>query len=108
MSKPITVGESNWDTVVLQSETPVLIDFWAEWCVPCRFVAPVVDELAEEYAGRVNFGKVNVDENPQLASQFGIMSIPTLLLFDKGKVVTNITGFRGKAHLKQSLDEALE
>jgi len=108
MSSPVTVDGSNFEQFVMQSKTPVLVDFWAPWCGPCRMVAPVVDELAGEYAETVNFGKVNVDENPQIASRYGIMSIPTLIIFKEGKPFTNIVGFKPKAELKQSLDAALE
>ena len=107
MSKPETVGDSNFDEVVIKAKTPVLVDFWAPWCGPCRMVAPVVEELAEEYEGRVSFGKVNVDEAPKIASQFGIMSIPTLILFKDGKPVSNIIGFKPKAQLKEELDSTL-
>jgi len=108
MSKPFAVDDSNFDQVVLQAKTPVLVDFWAAWCAPCRMVAPVVDELAEEYDGKVSFAKVDVDQNPKTASGYGIMSIPTLIIFKDGKPFTNIVGFRPKAELKQSLDAALE
>jgi len=108
MSKPVTIEEDNFDLEVLQSRIPVLVDFWAQWCGPCRMVAPVVEELAEEYEGRISFGKVDVDQNPKIASQFGIMSIPTLILFKDGKPISNIVGFRPKAQLKQNLDEVLE
>lgn len=108
MSKPVAIEDANFAEVVLQAKTPVLVDFWAPWCGPCRMVAPVVDELAEEYDGRVSFGKVNVDENPKIASQYGIMSIPTLILFKDGKPVSNIVGFRPKNELKQNLEDALE
>ncbi len=108
MSKPVEVNDSNFDQVVLQSKLPVLVDFWAVWCGPCRMVAPVVEELAEEYEGKVNFVKLDVDQNSKIASQYGIMSIPTLLIFQNGAPVSNITGFRPKADLKRSLDDVLE
>ena len=107
MSKPITVDDSNFDQMVLKADVPVLVDFWAEWCGPCRMVAPVVEELAQEYEGRVSFAKVDVDHNPKIASRYGIMSIPTLLLFKQGEPVSHVVGFRPKAELKQSLDAAL-
>lgn len=108
MSKPTTVDDSNFEQVVLQAKTPVLVDFWAEWCGPCRMVAPIVEELAGEYEGRVNFAKLDVDQNPKSASQYGIMSIPSLLIFKNGTLVSNIVGFRPKAELKRNLDEVLE
>lgn len=108
MSKPVKIEDTNFVEVVLQAKTPVLVDFWAPWCGPCRMVAPVVDELAEEYEGRVNFAKVNVDESPKIAGQYGIMSIPTLILFKDGKPLSNVVGFRPKDELRKSLDAALE
>ncbi len=108
MGKPTTVDDSNFDEIVLQAKTPVLVDFWAEWCGPCRMVAPVVEELAEEYEGRISFVKLDVDQNPKTASGYGIMSIPTLLIFKDGSPVSNIVGFRPKAELKRSLDAVLE
>ena len=104
MSEPVVIENGNFDEVVLQAKIPVLVDFWAPWCGPCRMVAPVVDELAKEYEGRVSFGKINVDESPNIASKFGIMSIPTLIIFKDGKPVSNIVGFRPKDELKKSLD----
>ena len=102
------VNDKSFDEEVLKAKIPVLVDFWAPWCGPCRMVAPLVDELAEEYAESVGFVKVNVDENPKIASRFGIMGIPTLILFKDGKPFSNIVGFKPKAELKRSLDTVLE
>ncbi len=108
MSKPITIDDSNFDQVVLQAEIPVLVDFWAPWCRPCLMVAPILDELAEEYSDRVSIARMDVDHNPRTAAKYSIMSIPTLLLFKKGEPVSHIIGFRPKQELKQSLDAALD
>jgi thioredoxin 1 len=107
MSKPVEIEETKFEEAVLKAEVPVLVDFWAPWCGPCKMVAPVVEELAEDYDGKVDFVKVNVDDCPKIASQYGIMSIPTLILFKDGKPVSNVVGFRPKNELKKSLDEAL-
>jgi thioredoxin 1 len=108
MSKPVEVNDSNFEQIVLQAKTPVLVDFWAAWCGPCRMVAPIVEELAGEYADKVTVAKLDVDQNPKTASQYGVMSIPTLLIFKDGAPVSNIVGFRPKADLKRNLDAALE
>ena len=108
MSKPIPVDDSNFDQMVLQADKPVLVDLWAEWCRPCLMVAPILDELSEEYDGRINFVKVDVDQNPKTASRYGIISIPTLLVFKNGEPVSHIVGVRPKGELKQSLDAALD
>jgi thioredoxin 1 len=107
MSSPITIEEANFEAEVMQAKTPVLVDFWAPWCGPCRMVGPVVDELADEYEGKIGFGKINVDEQPKLASQFGVMSIPTLIVFKEGKVHEQVVGFKPKDELKEVLDGAL-
>jgi len=100
-----TFSTANWDQDVIGSKTPVLVDFWAPWCGPCRMVAPVVEQLADEYAGRVAIGKLNVDENSSLASQFGIMSIPTLGIFKDGKMIDKVIGFSSKADLTKMLNK---
>jgi len=96
--------ESNFETEVLQSTLPVLVDFWAPWCGPCQMVGPTIDELATEYAGRAKVGKVNVDEAGQLAGQYGIQSIPTVLIFVNGKVVKQMIGAKHKRDYKAALD----
>lgn len=107
MGKPVVVDDSNFDQVVLKAETPVLVDFWAPWCRPCLMVAPILDELAQDYSGRVTIARMDVDQNPKTASSYRIMSIPTMLLFKEGKPVSNIVGFKPKEQLKQDLDAAL-
>ena len=107
MSKPQNVSDNEWDVEVLSSDTPVLVDFWAPWCGPCKMVAPIVDELAEEYDGKVKFVKLNTDDNIETASKYGIRSIPTLIVFKGGEPVEQVVGFRPKSELKKSLDKAL-
>lgn len=102
------VGEDNFYKAVLQSKLPVLVDFWAEWCAPCLAAAPILEELAKEYAGKVNFAKVNVDDNSSLAVKYGIAAIPTLLIFKNGQPVQQITGYRPKREFKRIFDELLE
>ena len=107
MSKPVDIEEAKFDETVLKAELPVLVDFWAPWCGPCKMVAPVVEELAEEFDGKVEFVKLNVDNAAKTASQYGIMSIPTLMLFKAGEPVETVIGFRPKDELKKSLEAAL-
>jgi len=107
MAKPQEITDSQFEGEVLKSPVPVLVDFWAPWCGPCRMVAPIVEELAEEYEGRVKFVKVNTGVLLDSAIRYGIRSIPTLILFKDGQVVGSIIGFRPKGELKRFLDRAL-
>ena len=107
MTEPITVSDDNFDQMVLQAKTPVLVDFWAPWCRPCMMVSPILDELAKEYSGRATVARVDVDQNPKTASRYNVMSIPTLLIFDKGEPISHTVGFRPKDELKQTLDEVV-
>ena len=109
MSGPntIVITSANWQNEVIQSSTPVLVDFWAEWCGPCRAIAPGLEELAAEYQGKLKVAKVNVDENQELAEQFQVRSIPTLLVMKGGTVQKQMVGAMGKAALKTTLDAFL-
>ncbi|HWX19033.1 MAG TPA: thioredoxin [Candidatus Binatia bacterium] len=106
MSAPniVSLTQQNFAKEVLESAQPVLVDFWAEWCGPCKMLAPILDELAGEYDGRIRIGKVNIDDSQDLAVQYGIRSIPTLLLFYKGEVADQMVGLRSKRDLKASFD----
>ena len=108
MTKPQPVTDADFAANVLESGQPVLVDFWADWCGPCKMIAPVVDELADEYEGKFSFTKLDVDANPQTAMQFGVRSIPTLLLFKDGKVAEQIVGAVPKAVLKKKIDKVLD
>ena len=106
MASPLIVNltQENFAQQVLQSSSPVLVDFWAEWCGPCKMIAPVLDELANEYDGRAKIAKVNIDEQQGLAAEYGVRAIPTLLIVHKGQVADQIVGARSKRDLKASLD----
>lgn len=102
-----TLSDSNFEESVLKANVPVLVDFWAEWCGPCRMIAPTVDAVAEDYRGRATVGKLNVDDNPATAAKFGIRSIPTLLVFKDGEIVDQIVGVADRSTLQAALDKAL-
>lgn len=103
MSNIVVVDKNNFDSEVLHSDKPVLVDFWAAWCGPCRMVAPVIEQLAEQYAGKLKVAKLNVDENPEIAGRYNIMSIPSIYLYKDGKHVDGIVGARPK----QSFEEVI-
>jgi len=105
--KPIEITDNNFDTEVLNSDKPVLIDFWAVWCGPCKMIAPIVEELADEYEGKAKIGKLDVDSNQQTSIKFGVRSIPTLLLFKDGKLKDTIIGAVPKKHIVDKLNASL-
>lgn len=107
MAEPIILTDANFTDEVLKSPVPVLVDFWAEWCGPCLMVAPIVEEIAEEYEGQVKVGKLNVDENPSIAIQYSIRSIPSLLIFKEGQVVDQIIGAVPKHNIVERLNTVL-
>jgi len=100
----VHLTDSNFKKEVLESDLPVLVDFWATWCGPCRMIAPIVEELAKEFDRKIKVGKVDVDSNPNIAGQFGIMSIPTLMFFKTGKVMEQVVGALSKADLKKKIE----
>jgi thioredoxin 1 len=103
----VELSDSTFEDQVIKSETPVLVDFWASWCGPCRMLAPVVEDIASSYAGRLKVGKVNVDENQEITMKYGIRSIPTLILFKDGKAVEQIIGAVPKSEIERVLKRAL-
>ena len=104
---PLHVTDSSFKKEVLESDLPALVDFWAPWCGPCRMVAPIVEELSKEYAKKVKICKINVDDNPKVASHYGVMSIPTIMFFKNGKVSEQVVGALNKADLKRKIESNL-
>ncbi|MFY9614275.1 MAG: thioredoxin [Candidatus Dormiibacterota bacterium] len=107
MPELLHLTDQNFEVEVLQSSTPVLVDFWAEWCAPCRMVAPVVEQINEDYAGEIRVGKLDVDASPVISAQLGVLSIPTIILFKDGKAIQRMVGFQPKPSLKSKIDAAL-
>ncbi len=107
MGHPAQINDAGFEGTVLQSKTPVLVDFWAEWCGPCKMVAPVLEELMDEYSGKLDIVKLDVDSSPVTASRYQIMSIPTMMLFKDGEVAAQIVGFHPKDAMKKEIDAVL-
>lgn len=107
MSAVLTIDGGNFENEVLKAEKPVLVDFWASWCGPCKMLGPIVDAVAEENTGKIVVGKVNVDENRELAIQFGIRGVPTLIFFKYGKEIKRVVGAQSKAQLQSLIDEVI-
>lgn len=107
VTHPVAVTDKDFADQVLRSDTPVLVDFWAEWCGPCRILGPVIESLSQEYEGQVKVAKVDVDSSQQVAMQYGIRSIPTVMLFDKGQIVDTIVGVRPKSDYENSLKKVI-
>ncbi len=108
MSKPIAVTDDSFEQEVLKSNTPVVVDFWAAWCGPCKMIAPILEEIASEYDGKLKVAKVDVDSNTKIASQFRIMSIPSLLFFKNGQLVEQVVGAMPKAQLVSKVNKVLD
>jgi thioredoxin 1 len=104
----VNVTDSSFKKDVLESEVPVLVDFWASWCGPCRLIAPIIEDIAREYAGRMKVCKLNVDDNPKVATQYGVMSIPTLIFLKGGKIMDQVVGAVSKGDLKRKVEDNLK
>ncbi len=103
----LVLTDDNFEQEVIEAGVPTLVDFWAEWCMPCKMLAPTLDELADEYAGKAKVGKVDTDSNRNISMKFGISAIPTVILFNKGEVIKKFVGLQQKADLKAAIDEAI-
>jgi len=104
-SNIVVLTETNFKEEVIESSVPFLVDFWAEWCGPCKMISPILDELAADYEGRVKVGKVNIDDHPAVANEYGIRAIPTMLIFKDGQVAEQVVGLRSKGDLKANLEK---
>ena len=103
MSEPVHVTDDTFEAEVIQSDMPAIVDFWAAWCAPCHMIAPILEEIAEEYDGQLKVAKLDVDQNPQVATQFGIMGIPTMILFKEGEAVERLIGYMPKERLLEKI-----
>lgn len=108
MSEIILLSEQNWENEITNSDIPVVVDFWAEWCAPCRMMAPILEEIKREYQGKIKVGKLNVDENSTIAGQYRIMGIPTLLFFRSGKIVDKVVGIVSRKTLDDKIEKLLK
>ena len=106
-AKPVAISDRTFDAEVLKSGTPVLVDFWAEWCPPCKMLAPILEEIATERDGQIKIAKLDTDENPTAPQKFGVMSLPTLILFKDGAEVSRVVGYRSKSQLVRHLERAI-
>jgi thioredoxin 1 len=106
-SKPVAISDRTFETEVLKSETPVLVDFWATWCPPCKMIAPILEEIATEKNGQIKIAKIDADENPSTVQHLGVMSLPTLILFKNGAEVSRVIGYRTKKQLVQQVEAAI-
>jgi thioredoxin 1 len=107
MSSLVHIDDANFETEVLKSQVPVLVDFFAEWCSPCKALTPIIEELAKDYAGKFKMGKIDIDHSRGVPSKYGVMMIPTLILFKNGKEIDKVTGFKPKADLRKRIEAAL-
>lgn len=107
MSNVASVGAGNFDSEVVQASTPVVVDFWAEWCQPCKMLSPVLDAVAGKFTGQLKVVKCNVDENPELATQYGVVSIPNLIFFKDGQIVNQVVGYKNEGQLSSVVEEIL-
>ena len=107
LGKVVTITDAEFESSVLQSDKPVILDFWAEWCQPCKMLSPTVEAIADEYEEKIKVGKLNVDDNPNTATKYGIRGIPTLLFFKGGEVVQQMVGVKSKTEIKKVIDENL-